>query len=108
MVVMVLEKVPASLRGELTRWMIQVKTGVFVGRLAARVRDLLWEKVCRSRRAGAATMLHTSDAEQGFTVVQSGQPSRVMTDFEGLWLPKTLVSPYNPSQTEVSSPRTGG
>ena len=32
MVVMVLEKVPVSLRGELTRWLIEPHPGVFVGR----------------------------------------------------------------------------
>jgi len=41
MVVLILEKVPRSLRGELTRWMIEVDTGIFVGRLSAMVRDLL-------------------------------------------------------------------
>ncbi|MBA3516457.1 MAG: type I-E CRISPR-associated endoribonuclease Cas2, partial [Rhizobiales bacterium] len=31
MVVMMLERVSPSLRGELTRWLIEPKTGVFVG-----------------------------------------------------------------------------
>lgn len=44
MVIMTLEKVPKSLRGELSRWMVEIQTGVFVGKLSALVRDLLWEK----------------------------------------------------------------
>jgi len=48
MVIMVLESVPTSLRGELTRWMAEVQTGVFVGAIGALVRDLLWEK-CRAK-----------------------------------------------------------
>ncbi|MCD6345555.1 MAG: type I-E CRISPR-associated endoribonuclease Cas2, partial [Anaerolineae bacterium] len=44
MVVMILEKVPVGVRGELTRWLLEIKTGVFVGHISARVRDKLWEK----------------------------------------------------------------
>jgi CRISPR-associated protein Cas2 len=45
MVVMILERVPVGLRGELTWWMLEPKAGVFVGRLSGMVRDLLWEKI---------------------------------------------------------------
>ena len=92
MVVLILERVTPSLRGELTRWLIQPKTGVFVGRIPARVRDLLWERVGRSLRKGAATMIHSDDTEQGFSVRVLGDPSKVLTDFEGLFLPRTPVS----------------
>ena len=53
MVVMILESVPPSLRGEITRWMIQPKAGVFVGKVSAMVRDKLWEKVRRAARGGS-------------------------------------------------------
>jgi CRISPR-associated protein Cas2 len=89
MVVMILERVKPSLRGELTRWLIQPKTGVFVGRLSARVRDHLWARVVRELRDGAGILLHSSDNEQGFTVVSVGDTSKMMADFEGLTLPKT-------------------
>jgi CRISPR-associated protein Cas2 len=92
MVVLILERVTPSLRGELTRWLIQPKAGVFVGRVPARVRDLLWQKVGRSLRKGAATMLHSDDTEQGFSVRILGDPSKVVTDFEGVFLAKTPVS----------------
>ena len=41
---MILEKVPPSLRGELTRWFLEPKAGVFVGHVGAMVRDRLWQK----------------------------------------------------------------
>ena len=44
MVVLVLERVPASLRGELSRWMLEARAGVFIGDVTAMVRDKLWEK----------------------------------------------------------------
>ena len=52
MVVMILERVPRSLRGELTRWLVEVDTGVFVGRVSAAVRELLWEKVVEKAGEG--------------------------------------------------------
>ena len=45
MVVIVLSAAPASLRGALTRWLMEVSSGVFVGHLSARVREQLWELV---------------------------------------------------------------
>ena len=92
MVVMILERVTPSLRGELTRWLIQPKTGVFVGRVSARVRDLLWQRVQKAVRTGAAVMLYSSNTEQGFDVQTCGPTSKLMADFEGLILPKTPVS----------------
>ena len=93
MVVMIVEKVTPSLRGELTRWLIQPKTGVFVGRLPARVRELLWERVVSNRRSGAAVLIWQSNTEQGFSVLTAGRTSKAIEDFEGLWLAKTRASP---------------
>ena len=47
MVILILECVPSSLRGELTRWMLELKAGVFVGTMSAMVRDRLWELASR-------------------------------------------------------------
>ena len=88
---MVLERVTPSLRGELTRWLIQPKTGVFVGRVSARVRDLLWDKVTKSKRNGAALIVYQDTTEQGFSIKTSGRTSKIIEDFEGLLLPKTPV-----------------
>ncbi|NLX22429.1 MAG: type I-E CRISPR-associated endoribonuclease Cas2 [Phycisphaerae bacterium] len=89
MTVMILERVPPSLRGELTRWLIQPKTGVFVGRISARVRQLLWQRVVKSTKGGAAVLIHSDNSEQGFQVHTCGETSKIMVDFDGLILPKT-------------------
>ena len=91
MVVMVLERVSASVRGELTRWLIQPRTGVFVGNISARVRQKLWEKATSAKKGGAAILIYSDDTEQGFSVCSHGDTSRTMTDFEGLILPKVPV-----------------
>lgn len=88
MTIFVLERVPVSLRGELTRWLLEPHTGVFVGRPSALVRDKLWGLICEKQGKGAALMVWTSDSEQGFSMRTSGATARQLRDFEGL----TLVS----------------
>ena len=86
MVVMVLERVPPSLRGELTRWMLELRAGVFVGTLTALVRDKLWELACRGMVEGAGILVYSADTEQGFAIRFWGIPDRLVEDFEGLTL----------------------
>jgi CRISPR-associated protein Cas2 len=86
MTVMILERVPSGLRGELTRWMLEPRAGVFVGTVSALVRDKLWEKVCQGKRTGGAILIQSSDNEQGFTLSIDGDTSRAIFDFEGLFL----------------------
>jgi|GEM_PF-4048078 len=45
MVVIVLENVPNRLRGILSRWCLEVRAGLFVGRVDARMQEKLWEKI---------------------------------------------------------------
>jgi CRISPR-associated protein Cas2 len=86
MVVIILESVPTSVRGELTRWMIELKAGVFVGNISALVRDMLWKMVCGKLRNGAGMMVHNAANEQGLAIRFSGDTSRLVEDFEGLLL----------------------
>ena len=86
---MILERVPASLRGELSRWMIEPKAGVFVGRLSGTVRDKLWEKICSGMKGGAGVLIYHADCEQGYQIRFWGATSRYMIDCEGLTLMKT-------------------
>jgi CRISPR-associated protein Cas2 len=86
MLVLILERVSPSLRGELTRWLLEPKAGVFVGRVSAMVRDRLWEKACRQVGEGGCLMIHASDSEQGFQIRSWGRTARSVEDFEGLFL----------------------
>jgi CRISPR-associated protein Cas2 len=86
MVVLMLEKVPASLRGELTRWMIEPKAGVFVGKLQASVRERLWRKACEGMQGGSGILIHSAATEQGYSVRFWGATNRWMLDMEGLTL----------------------
>lgn len=93
MVVMMLEKVPTSLRGELTRWMIEPRAGVFVGTVSSLVRDKLWERACGSAGQGSCVLVHSSDTEQGFAVRTFGEGRREIVDIEGLALVRLPAKP---------------
>lgn len=95
MVVIILEKVPVRLRGELSRWMVEPRAGVFIGRVSALVRDRLWERVCEScekskvkdpDKKPGALLICAARTEQGFAVRKYGDPSREVLDLEGLTL----------------------
>jgi CRISPR-associated protein Cas2 len=86
MVVMILERVPPSLRGELTRWMLELRTGLFVGTLNAVVRRKLWERVCGGMKGGAGILTYPARNEQGFEVEFWGATDRWVVDRDGLKL----------------------
>lgn len=92
MVVIILEKVPISVRGELSRWMLELKTGVFVGNLSAMVRDNLWKMICDKVRGGACILVHRAATEQGFSIKFFGDTSRELVDFEGLKLIRVITN----------------
>lgn len=77
------ERVPPGLRGDLSRWMIQPQSGVFVGDVSAMVRDRLWARVCAYAGAGACLLVCAAQNEQGFEVWQHGDPARELVDLDG-------------------------
>ncbi len=86
MVIMILEKVTVGLRGELSRWLIEPKTGVFVGHVSERVREKLWEKCTHGKRKGGVVLIWSSNTEQKFKIRMSGETNRDLIEVEGLQL----------------------
>ncbi len=86
MVVMILEKVTTGLRGELTRWLIEPHSGVFVGHVTARVRDALWEKCIQRKRSGGVIQIWNTNTEQRFAIRMQGDTIRELLEVEGLQL----------------------
>jgi CRISPR-associated protein Cas2 len=101
MVVIVLEKVPKRLRGELSRWMLEVSTGVFVGSMSALVRDLLWEKCKEKKTVGRCCQMYRTNNEQGFAIRTHGDTTRTLVDFDGL----TLVAVQNAEWQRIHAKR---
>lgn len=86
MVVMILERAAPSLRGELTRWMLEPQAGVFVGSLSAVVRDKLWERACSKANGAGCMLIYSTNTEQGFAFRFWGRTNREVADFDGLSL----------------------
>lgn len=64
MTIIVLTDCPPRLRGDLTKWLMEINTGVYVGSLNPRVRDALWERICEHVKSGRATMVYRANNEQ--------------------------------------------
>jgi CRISPR-associated protein Cas2 len=86
-IVIILEKAPPRLKGELTRWLHEPRTNVFVGRVSAQVRRLLWQKVkAELGPTSGALLVHHSDDEPGFRIETHGDTTRRLQTFDGLQL----------------------
>lgn len=64
MIVVVLSVTPEKLRGELTRWLLEIAAGVYVGHVPARVRELLWVRIVGDVGRGRALMVWSRRGEQ--------------------------------------------
>ena len=55
---------PPRLRGDLSKWLCELDTGVYVGNVSGRVRDALWQRICENLKTGRATMVYSTNNEQ--------------------------------------------
>ena len=65
MIVVTMTDCPPALRGDLSKWLQEINTGVYVGQVSARVRDKLWERITSHIKTGRATMVFDASNEQG-------------------------------------------
>ena len=84
MVVMVLEAVPPSLRGELSRWLTPVCIGVYVGKVSTLVRDKLWERAVAKAGTGRVIQAWNQSGEPGYGLRAHGLANSTLVDLEGL------------------------
>ena len=85
MVVLSVTNCPVQLRGDLTKWFMEIDIGVYVGRVSARVRDKIWNRVCDNIKTGKAIMVYSSNTEQGFSIL-THNTDWVPVDCEGILL----------------------
>jgi CRISPR-associated protein Cas2 len=86
MLVMILKNVPTSLRGALSRWLIEPETGVFLGNPSSRVRDELWNLAVGKAGRGSVLQMWSYPCPQGYQFRAHNPGPRHMVDFEGLAL----------------------
>jgi CRISPR-associated protein Cas2 len=101
--VIVLIAAAPGLRGHLTRWMVEVAPGVFVGNPNARIRDKVWATLIQRIGNGQAVMVRRTGNEQRWTALTAGTDRWTPVDFDGLTLVRRPAAPsktipFTPSQ----------
>ncbi|UER54841.1 type I-E CRISPR-associated endoribonuclease Cas2 [Kineosporiaceae bacterium SCSIO 59966] len=86
MTVVILVAAPEGLRGHLTRWLVEVAAGVFVGNPSQRVRERLWVVLSDRIGDGQVIMIEPARNEQRWTVRTAGRDRWHPVDYDGLIL----------------------
>ena len=101
MTVIILTHCPVGLRGLLTRWLLEISPGVFIGNPSARIRDALWAEVRQHAGNGRALLAHATNNEQGYAF-ETHDHKWHPVDHEGLTLIRrpndNIPSPKPPTQ----------
>ncbi len=92
MLVIVTEATPPRLRGFLSRWLLEVRAGVYVGSYSVKVRERLWKTVTEELEDGNAVMVWSTCNESGFEFCTAGQNRRVPFEDGGFQLVEFLPS----------------
>lgn len=108
MTVIVVAACPVGLRGHLTRWLLEIAPGVFVGKVSTRVRELMWQRVVDMVRTGRAIMVYAANNEQGLAF-QVHEHNWQPIDIDGITLMlRPTDHPVAPaSETAPTRPTTG-
>lgn len=90
--VITIKKSPPSLRGDLTKWMQEISTGVYVGNFNTKIREKLRERVVESVGSGEATMTYAYRNEIGYRF-ETHNSNKIPIDFDGIPLVFTSNNP---------------
>jgi CRISPR-associated protein Cas2 len=97
MVVTVVENAPPRLRGRLAIWLLEVRAGVYVGKVSRRVREMIWEHIEKGIEEGNAVMAWSTNTESGFDFVTLGANRRIPVEMDGIKLVSFLPENKTPS-----------
>lgn len=86
MLVVVTENVPPRLRGRLAVWLLEVRAGVYIGDVSAKIREMIWEQISVLAEGGNVVMAWATNSESGFEFQTVGENRRIPVDLEGLRL----------------------
>jgi CRISPR-associated protein Cas2 len=86
MLVTVVENAPPRLRGRLAIWLLEVRAGVYVGKVSKRVREMIWEQIEKGIGDGNAVMAWSTNTESGFDFMTLGANRRIPVEIDGIKL----------------------
>lgn len=100
-----------GIRGALTKWMLEIGPGTFVGMLPERVTQELWKSVdewceCADLDENAhAILVRAAPTEQGFTFATTGKGRYLPAEYAGLWLVERAAGTETPDDAYDKTPR---
>lgn len=86
MLTVITETVPSRLRGRLAVWLLEIRSGVYVGDVSRRVREMIWEQITLLAGEGNVVLVWSTNTESGFDFQTFGENRREPVDFDGLRL----------------------
>ncbi len=102
MLAIVVENVPPRLRGRLAIWLLEVRAGVYVGKISRRVREMIWDQIGNGIQDGNAVMIWSTNTESGFDFLTLGKNRRIPKEMDGIKLVSFL--PENDFSKNVKAP----
>ena len=84
--VIVVENAPDRLRGRLGVWLLEIRTGVYVGNYSRRIREMIFKNVYEGINDGNAVMVWSTPTESGFYFLSVGSNRREPVDVDGMIL----------------------
>lgn len=95
MLVIVLENVPPRLRGRLAVWLLEVRAGVYIGKVSAKIREMIWKQVELGLEEGNAVIVWQTNTEAGYDFQTLGKNRRIPKEMDGVKLISFLPSVEN-------------
>ncbi len=86
MLVIVVENAPPRLRGRLAVWLLEVRAGVYVGKVSKRIREMIWNQITIGLDGGNAVMAWSTNTESGFDFLTLGTNRRIPLELDGIKL----------------------
>lgn len=86
MLVIVVENAPPRLRGRLAVWLLEVRAGVYIGKVSRRIREMIWKQVETGLEEGNAVISWSTNTEGGFEFETLGENRRIPVEMDGIKL----------------------
>ncbi|HDQ41269.1 MAG TPA: type I-E CRISPR-associated endoribonuclease Cas2 [Desulfonatronum sp.] len=101
MLVIVVENAPPRLRGRLALWLLEVRAGVYVGKVSRRVREMIWTNIEDGIEQGNAVMAWSTNTESSFDFQTLGKNRRIPVEMDGVKLVSFLPENHNQHQPKT-------
>lgn len=99
MIVISITNCPPKVRGDLSKWLLEISPGVFVGNINKRVRENLWNRVCENIKNGYACLVYSTNNEQRLSFETFGSTWKPI-DYDGITLIKRPITSLEKADLE--------